>query len=109
MIKLQIATDGQTPTYGINFPDAGNIYSCALTAGVVAPLAIPAGARIAILGLSSGNDYWVSDTTFIIPTSSTFSNAQRALFNPPPLTFEGVSTLYFGSPTDALVSVAFYS
>lgn len=109
MQKLRIASDGKFPTYNINLPGGGDVYNCDLAANTQTTLAVPSGARLAVFGLSSANDYWVSDTAFTIPVGNTFSNAQRALLNPPPLDVTGVSTLYFRAPASCGVSVAFYA
>jgi hypothetical protein len=108
MQKLTIASDGQFPTYAINLAGTGDIYTCALQADTDTTLTVPSGARVAIFGLSSGSDYWVSDSAITIPVGTTFS-ASRAMQNPPPLNVTGVATLHFRAPSAAKISVAFYS
>lgn len=109
MIRLAIATDGNFPTYGINFSGAGDIYTAKLTANSdTSTQVVPANARIAVFGFASGIDYWVSDAAITIPSSATFS-ANRAYLNPPPLIVTPGTTLYFKSATAAEISVAFYS
>jgi hypothetical protein len=108
MIKLKIATDGHAPSYAINLADSGDIYTCALAADTDTTLTVPAGARIAVFGLSAGSDYWVSDAVITIPTGNSFA-ASRAMLNPPPLVVTPGATLHFRALSTAKISVAFYS
>lgn len=109
MNKLQIAKDSNgIATYAINFAGSGDIRAADLDANQEGTITVPADARIAIFGFSSGLDYWVSDATITIPSANTFS-ANRVYLNPPPLVVTPGTTLYVKTTVDAKVTVAFYS
>jgi hypothetical protein len=108
MNKLSVASDGKSPIYAINLSGTGDIYTCSLLAGSLTTLSVPANARVAVFGLAVGVDYWVSDSSFAIPTGNSFATTQRALLNPPPLVVTGISTLYFIAPIACTISVSFY-
>lgn len=111
MENLTLARDpnnSSVPAINVVLADT---YTCALPADTLTSLTVPAGARIAVFGLTIGNDYWVStNSSFAITSSSSFSNSatNAGLLNPPPLVVTGINTLYIIAPNACTISVAFY-
>lgn len=114
MITLKIDRDPiGTPIYDIPITDAG--YKILLpvndnTGATVATITVPAGATKVIPGYSTGNDYWISNADFTIPSSPAQSfTAQNVFLNPPPLQVVAGATLYIRSVTSCALTLAFYS
>jgi hypothetical protein len=109
MIKLNVATDASgNPLYAPQL--STDIWVCNLLADTATSVSVPSGARIAVFGYASGNDYWVGTSTFSIPTSNSFVAANIYL-NPPPLQFDSsvTTTLWLRAPVACKISISFYS
>jgi hypothetical protein len=93
------------PVWGTDFPEKAKKFK--LTANTIKALTIPEGNwNLAVVTTSSGASVQVSPTSEALPTGvdweDTHAQMQKSVIN-----LEGLTTLYFVSPNDDYVYVAF--
>ena len=105
MKQFSILQDNYSqPIYSVPF--STDNYTARLAAGVDTTLAVPTGARVAVI---SGNDwYYVDDAAITLPTAGAGFSAAAGHQSKEVLSCEGVTTLHFIARSDTDITVSFY-